>query len=36
VNCTFCNSLPCGVCEMCKHPERRQKCLRRYVLLSLM
>jgi hypothetical protein len=28
-NCAFCSSPPCGACESCMHPERRQKCVRR-------
>jgi hypothetical protein len=31
VNCQFCNSFPCGVCMPCTHPEKRRRCLRRYV-----
>jgi hypothetical protein len=28
-SCTFCSSPPCGACEACLHPARRQKCVRR-------
>jgi len=29
-NCTFCTAPNCGVCGNCLHPERRNKCIRRY------
>jgi hypothetical protein len=30
-NCTFCNASPCGECKSCKHPERKNKCILRYL-----
>lgn len=30
-NCIHCNATACGVCAACRHPERKNKCVLRYV-----